>query len=89
MSVQEDFADYKVGKLDLAQLAEKWAGLKWKARGPMPTTDPVVVWEEADEVDYFQAGTWGEVEQLWATGQLTDDEYFFVSAAVDGRRSSG
>lgn len=87
MSVHDEFADYRAGKLDLAQLAEKWTGRDWKPRGPAPTDNPADVWYEAEEADYFATGTWGEVEQLWATGQLTDDEYFFVSAAVDGRGS--
>lgn len=85
-SVLADYRAYRAGTIDLPSLASIWASRTWDPRGLPVPHDPVDVWdnaEDSDDDEYFEPGTWGEVQYLWASGQLSDDEYDYISTRAD------
>lgn len=84
--VLADYRAYRAGTMDLPMLADIWSNRIWDTRGLPVPHDPVDVWdnaEDSDDDEYFEPGTWGEVEYLWASNQLSDDEYDYISTRVD------
>ncbi len=63
---EKDLEAYRAGRLNFPNLAQRWANRVWEA----PQPDP-------DGFDHMTPGngTWGEVDQMWADGRLTDEEY--------------
>lgn len=63
---EKDLEAYRAGRLNFPNLAQRWANRVWEA----PQPDP-------DGFDHTTPGkgTWGEVDQMWADGRLTDEEY--------------
>lgn len=80
MSAREEVVMYRAGEIGLSQLADLWAQRTWQAK-EMPETVEEILGVEASPVP--MEGTWDEVRELWATGQLSDEEYRQVSEAVD------
>ena len=87
----DELEQYKDGDITLVQLASLWADRKWKTPADMPDKTIESIELHAEDKMLGGEGTWDEVETFWLIGELSREDYNFISEFVDrkvGRASN-
>lgn len=84
-TITDQIVAYRKGQMKLQDLAASLGSHDYAT--PSHFTQAGATMNDSEEVDRNQPGTWGEVQNAWDTGLLTDDEYTTIhKAAFDSHK---